>query len=115
MKWDTTGQYAVLRHLWSADGMAQHELGHVLQTCEPTISLALRRLEVMRFVRREKNPANRRERLVFVTEDGRRLRPILASIARDINAAAIKGLSEKQADELKLLLWRVIGNLDVGL
>ena len=94
--------------------MAQHELGHVLQTCEPTISLALRRLEDMRFVRREKNPANRRERLVFVTEDGRRLRPVLASIARDINSAAIKGLSEKQADELKLLLWRVIGNLDVG-
>lgn len=107
----TVGQYVVLRQLWTDDGIAQRQLSLKLGVCEPTIAIALRKLEDIGFVSREKNRKNRREMLVYLTRAGQDIRPVLESASFDVNQMATMGLSREEAVELLSLLRRVATNL----
>src|SRR3546814_9617685 len=84
----TGGQYFVLRQLWTDDGIAQRQLSLKLGVCEPTIAIALRKLEDIGLVSREKNRKNRRELLAYLTRAGQDIRPVLESASFDVNHMA---------------------------
>ena len=107
----TVGQYVVLRQLWTDDGIAQRQLSLKLRVCEPTIAIALRKLEDIGLVIRQKNRKNRREMLVYLTRAGHDIRPVLESASFEVNQLATMGLSTDEAVELLSLLRRVATNL----
>ncbi|MGH6695145.1 MAG: MarR family winged helix-turn-helix transcriptional regulator [Steroidobacteraceae bacterium] len=107
----TTGQLAVLRALWIADGVAQHQLSESLELCEATVAISLRRLEAIGVVRRQTNSLNRRETLVFLTDLGQTLEAAIGWVPRAVNTLALGNFTPAEADTLHDLLLVVHRNL----
>jgi DNA-binding MarR family transcriptional regulator len=107
----SVGQYVILRSLAEHKAVSQHHIGANLRICEPTVALALRKLEDMDLVYREKNSTNRREMLVHLTESGRLARRCLSGTSRELNEAATRGMSPTEVFALFSLLRRAAHNL----
>jgi DNA-binding MarR family transcriptional regulator len=110
----TTGQMAILRALWTVDGVAQHQLSDSLELCQATVAISLQKLEAIGVVRRETNSLNRRETLVFLTHRGRALENAIGEVPRAVNAAALKGFTASEIDTLHQLFLTALRNLDAS-
>ena len=106
------GQWAVLMFLWAGDGQTQRELSRNVAIEDATMVRTLDRMERDDLVRRERNPRDRREIRVFLTEKGRALRDTLVPEAIAGNRSASRRLSEDEQRQLLDLLRRVIGALE---
>lgn len=106
------GQWAVLMFLWAGDGQTQRELSRKVAIEDATMVRTLDRMERDGLVRRERNPCDRREIRVFLTEKGWGLRDTLVPEAITGNRSASRGLSEAEQRQLLDLLRRVIGALE---
>lgn len=103
------GQEFLLSQLWREDGLTQAELVARLGVEAPTVTKAVQRLERTGFVRRE---PGRRQRRVFLTEEGRALRRPVERAWRQADRAVTRGLSDVQRTELADLLRRLtVGDL----
>lgn len=107
----TPGQWYVLKALWHQDGRSQRELSDCVGITQPVILNALRRLEQAGWIRRRRSTADRRSRIVFLTEAGRRLEQDLIHHAIEVNEIAARGMSEAEVALLWDLLKRVKRNL----
>lgn len=106
------GQWAVLMFLWAQDGQTQRELSRNVAIEDATMVRTLDRMERDDLVRRERNPRDRREIRVYLTEKGWGLRDTLVPEAIAGNRTASRGLSEDEQRQLLDLLRRVIGALE---
>ena len=108
------GQWAVLLILWAQDGQSQKQLSRGVAIEEATMVRNLDRMERDGLVRRVRNPRDRREIRVHLTENGQALRDVLVPCAVAGNAEATRSLT---ADEHRLLLdlfRRMLGSLDAS-
>ncbi|HSM20267.1 MAG TPA: MarR family transcriptional regulator, partial [Hyphomicrobiales bacterium] len=78
---------------------------------QPVTLNALRRLEKAGWIRRQRSTTDRRSRIVFLTEAGRRLEQDLIHHAIEVNDIAQKGMSQQEVKLLWNLLKRVKANL----
>ena len=106
----TPGQWYVLKALWHQDGRSQRELSDCVGISQPVILNALRRLERAGWIRRQRSSSDRRSRIVFLTEAGRRLEQDLIHHAIEINEIATQGMSGDEVTLLWDLLMRVKRN-----
>ncbi len=72
----------------------------------------LDRLESKGLIRRERSKTDRRAVEIWLTPQGRELEAPLLKIVTDINQRALKGLTQKQQQELLNALEKVRENLD---
>jgi DNA-binding MarR family transcriptional regulator len=98
-------QASILDHLDEVDAMSMTDLAAHMGVTVATMSLAIDRLERKKFVRRERDGADRRRVLLRVTPAGMRLREaksvldpvrveqVLAQLAPPERAMALKGLT----------------------
>jgi len=107
----TPGQWYVLKVLWHQDGTSQRELSDRVGITQPVILNALRRLERNGWIRRQRSTTDRRSRIVFLTEAGRRLEQDLIHHAIGVNKIATTGMSDEAVTQLWDLLKRVKRNL----
>lgn len=105
------GQLSLLCNLSAENGLAQHVLGARLGISEATVTVAVRRLEVLGLLDRRVNRSNRRETLVFATERGYAVALALGDVAGEIDRVASRGLSPCEIRTLVELLGRVTQNL----
>lgn len=108
------GMWYFLRVLWEEDGLSQRELGRRVTATAPTTVEQLRNMEARSFIRRERTDTDRRKILIFLTEEGKALRPILAPLANQINRDALRGLNEGEVGFLRLVLQKMEDNLAGG-
>lgn len=106
------GQWAVLMFLWAQDGQTQRELSRKVAIEDATMVRTLDRMERDGLVRRERNPRDRRQIKIFLTEKGWALRDTLVPEAIEGNRSASRRLSEDDQRQLLDLLGRVIGALE---
>ncbi|WP_294563513.1 MarR family winged helix-turn-helix transcriptional regulator [uncultured Arthrobacter sp.] len=106
------GQWAVLMFLWAQDGQTQRELSREVAIEDATMVRTLDRMERDGLVRRERNPRDRRQINIFLTEKGWALRDTLVPEAIEGNRSASRRLSEDERRQLLDLLGRVIGALE---
>jgi DNA-binding MarR family transcriptional regulator len=97
-------QASILDHLDAVDPMSMTDLAGHMGVTVATMSLAIDRLERKRYVRRDRDPKDRRRVLLRVTADGVRLREaksvldpvrveqVLAHLSSADRDAALKGL-----------------------
>lgn len=107
----TAGQWRFLRVLWAEDGLSQRELSRRVGMREPTTVVALKSLEKSGYVHRVPNVQDRRITNVFLTQQAKDLEARLIPCVVEVNNMAVEGLSDGEADQLRLLLGRVIDNL----
>jgi citrate synthase len=105
------GHWTFLRILWDKDGLTQRELSYEAGVMEPTTVVALRAMEALGYVTRERRGDNRKSFYVFLTPEGRRLQSRLVPFAEAVNALAIAGLSKEHVSVTRRSLGAMLANL----
>jgi len=105
------GQWFFLCALWEEDGLTQRELSQRVGMMEPTTVTALNGMERAGLVTRVRNAHDRRKVNIFLTDKGRALRGTLEPYAKNLNQAALTGLSPGEAATAVSAIRRMAQNL----
>ena len=90
----TYPQYLVMLLLWEKDGRSDNELGQPLSLDSGTLTPLLKRMEKAGFVTRARDERDERVTRIFLTDDGRRLRPKAEAIPPALLCATELSLNE---------------------
>ncbi|MFE9561951.1 MarR family winged helix-turn-helix transcriptional regulator [Streptomyces sp. NPDC006487] len=102
----TALQYTALTVLERHDGISAAQLARDSFVTAQSMADMVRALESRELIRREPNPANRRERLIVLADPGRRLLAEYAEPARLLEERMVAGLS---AEEIGMLRQALVG------
>lgn len=105
------GHWTFLRILWEKDGLTQRALSYEAGVMEPTTVVALRAMEALGYVTRERRGENRKSFYVFLTPQGRRLQSKLVPFAEEVNALAVAGLAKEHVSITRHSLSAMLNNL----
>lgn len=105
------GHWTFLRILWQRDGITKRELSVEAGVMEPTTVVALRSMEALGYVTLRQLPENRKNVYVFLTPLGKRMKRVLVPLAEEVNAIALRGLSEPQVEATRRALLVMVDNL----
>jgi DNA-binding MarR family transcriptional regulator len=94
------------------DGIQVGELAVRAGVRKQTMAEAVEQLERAGYVERRPNPADRRSRLVFLTERGRHLRPAAAAAGREVEARWGELVGDDKLDALREILVDLLARLD---
>lgn len=108
----TLGQWAVLMFLWVEDGVSQTELSRQVAIEDATMVRSIDRMERDGLVRRQRNPHDRRQLQIFLTDKGRSLRDVLVPCAIAGNEAATHSFAAAEQHQVHDLLRRMIAALE---
>ncbi|MFB7655944.1 MULTISPECIES: MarR family winged helix-turn-helix transcriptional regulator [unclassified Streptomyces] len=105
----TALQYTALTVLERHDGISAAQLARDSFVTAQSMADMIRALESRALIRREPNPANRRERLILLTDSGRRLLAEFAEPARALEERMVADLDTDEVDRFREALnhaWR---------
>ncbi|EMG4784554.1 TPA: MarR family transcriptional regulator [Escherichia coli] len=105
----TKPQYAVMRSIAEHPGIEQVELTEVAVSTKATLAEMLSRMESRNLVRREHDPADKRRRFVFLTEEGEALLNAKKPIGNNVDQAFLARLSEDEREQFTRLVRKMMG------
>lgn len=105
------GHWTFLRILWERDGITQRELSKEAGLMEPTTVVALRAMEELGYIIRERLPENRKNIYVHLTAKGKALKKKLVPLAEEVNALAVQGLKASDVETTRHCLLVMLDNL----
>ena len=105
-------QVPVLSLLKAAGALSQAELARRMQVEQPSMAQLLNRMERDGLVCRVADPADKRSRLISLTEDADRKLPEGKAVLDEASRIALDGFSDDERRQLAGLLARVNTNLD---
>ncbi len=106
----TPFHYLVLCCLWEEDGITTTGIADRLKQLGATLTGVVDRMEERNLVYRERNSADRRVVRIWLTEEGKRLMPILPPLGADTVKKATANISEAEQEIVLKLLDRIIQN-----
>lgn len=106
------GQYPPLLALYERDGLTQAELCAIAGVEQPTMANTLARMQRDGLVQRVPDPVDGRRSRVLLSDRARALRDQLADAARNGNAAATRGLDDRQLAAFLHTLDLMVANLE---
>ncbi|MBQ8207514.1 MAG: MarR family transcriptional regulator [Clostridia bacterium] len=101
----------LLRLLARKDGISQIELVEMTHLSKPTVSLALKKMEEMGFVKRECDEKDARISKVYLTERGKALDEQNFNTLQEIDRFVMRGLSEDEIKKVTEILLKMRENL----
>ena len=107
----TALQYTALTVLERHDGLSAAQLARDSFVTAQSMADMVRALETRGLVRRERNPANRRELLILLTGAGRALLDDLAGPVGELEERMIRDLPSRQVGQFRTTLtdtWRAL-------
>ena len=107
----TSEQWGILMLLWSKDGITQQEISASIAKEKTTVVRLIDNMEKRKFITRKKDKGDRRNNLIYLTEDGIKLREKLVPLAIGELQNALKNLSGQELVTLNSLLLKVYNNL----
>lgn len=108
----TYPQYIVMVVLWEKDGQTVKQLGERLFLASNTLTPLLKRLEKMEYLTRQRDPADERRVLIYLTQQGKALEARARNIPSCIINATGLPLETLQYLQTKMALLR--SNLEVA-
>jgi len=106
----TPQQFTTLARLNREDGITQKELANYLNKDYGSITRSLDGLEKRDWVRREDSSEDRRTKLVFITEQGKKIFNIVLPLQIERNTKLLADVSEKDFEHLVTILSKVRDN-----
>jgi DNA-binding MarR family transcriptional regulator len=100
----TALQYTALTVLERHDGLSAAQLARDSFVTAQSIADLVRSLESRGLIRRERNPRNRRELLILLTEEGRELLGRCAGPVRELEERMVSDLTTHQTEQLRQAL-----------
>lgn len=105
------GQYAYLVRIFENPGIIQEELSDMLKVDRSTVARSVQKLEKSGLIERRFSTDNKKNKLLFVTEEGNRLAHFLLREHCYSEAQAVMGLTSKEQEILENLLSKVRTNI----
>lgn len=105
------GQYAYLVRVFENPGIIQEELSEMLKVDRSTVARSVQKLEKNGLIERTFSSENKKNKMLFVTEEGHRLAQFLLREHRYSEAQAVAGLSAEEQEILESLLSKVRSNI----
>ncbi|QQM39210.1 MarR family winged helix-turn-helix transcriptional regulator [Streptomyces liliifuscus] len=100
----TALQYTSLTVLERHDGLSAAQLARDSFVTAQSVADVIRSLETRGLVRRERNPRNRRELLILLTESGRDVLARHAEPVRELEERMVRDLTAHQTDQFRQAL-----------
>ncbi|GAX49536.1 MarR family winged helix-turn-helix transcriptional regulator [Streptomyces olivochromogenes] len=100
----TALQYTSLTVLERHDGLSAAQLARDSFVTAQSMADLVRSLENRGLIRRERNPHNRRELLILLTDEGRELLARYTDAVRELEERMVRGLSAHQTDQFRQAL-----------
>ncbi|MEU2743736.1 MarR family transcriptional regulator [Streptomyces sp. NPDC007095] len=100
----TALQYTSLTVLERHDGLSAAQLARDSFVTAQSMADLVRSLENRGLIRRERNPRNRRELLILLTDEGRALLARFTDEVRDLEERMVRDLSAHQTDQFRQAL-----------
>ena len=98
-------------YFYDADGCTQDEFVSKIEIDRSNVGRALKKLENLGYIRREKDEEDQRAFRVFLTEKGWSIKDDLIGIRENIKRMFATGMSSKDFNDLTKLLQRADANL----
>ena len=108
----TVEQLQLLKELTVDAGRPQSVLGAVSSKSPANITRILDRLEKKKRIIRRQNPEDRRSSLVFLTEEGERLRAEVFSLFEGLRSELVRGISDESQQVAVLVLGAIKTNIE---
>ena len=105
-------QFLYVVRIYEHPGIIAEQLANLIKVDRTTIARAIQRLEKQGYVRREKDPLNKKIKHLYVTEKGKQIYPFIMRENTYSNDTALKGFSDQEAQQLHDYLVRVRQNID---
>ncbi|MEU1852349.1 MarR family transcriptional regulator [Streptomyces sp. NPDC019990] len=102
----TALQYTALTVLERHDGLSAAQLARDSFVTAQSIADLVRSLDSRGLVRRERNPRNRRELLILLTDDGRELLARYAGPVRELEERMVHDLTARQTEQFREALTK---------
>jgi DNA-binding MarR family transcriptional regulator len=106
------GHWTFLRILWRTDGVTQRQLSEQAGVTEPSTVTALKAMEQLGYITRQKMPGNNKQIRVFLTTKGMGLRSLIVPCAEEVNRIVIAGIAPDDLAATRRTLLAVIENLN---
>jgi DNA-binding MarR family transcriptional regulator len=94
------GQVPFLMILYKEDGLNQEEITERLYVDKATTGRAIKKLAEEGYVKRKKNPNDKRAYQVFLTKKGKKMNPILRKVLRNWTSVLSSGFTKKEKEKL---------------
>ena len=105
------GHWTFLRILWESDGLTQRELSERAGVVEPTTFAALKAMEKLGYITRQRMPGNKKKVHIHLTPAGAALKAKLVPLAEEVNAIAMAGVDPEHIAITRATLLAMIRNL----
>ena len=105
-------QGRILYVLWQQDGITISTLSARTSLANTTLTAMLDRMEKLGLIVRKPDPADRRSRLIALTEKARSLQDDYNNISQQMNEMYYAGFSEEEIVVFEGYLQRVLNNLE---
>jgi DNA-binding MarR family transcriptional regulator len=107
----TSAQWRAMAQLSRNDGLTQVALAHILEIEPMSVCRLVDRMEAGGFVVRRPDPADKRAKLVYLTQRSRDLLDVMKAVAAEVYEDAFAGFEEDERLRLVGTLNRINANL----
>jgi DNA-binding MarR family transcriptional regulator len=107
----TSDQYSFLVQLWDRNGLPQGVLADTIAKDKTTMARLAAGLEAIGLIVRLPSPNDARERLIFLTDKGKRMMDEATGLVREILSEAQQGIDAAELDVCRDVLRRAFLNL----
>jgi DNA-binding MarR family transcriptional regulator len=107
----TSAQWRAMAQLSRSDGLTQVALAHLLEIEPMSVCRLVDRMEAGGFVTRQPDPADKRAKLVYLTEKSRALLDIIRVVAMEVYEDAFAGFDDEDRLRLVGALNKINANL----
>ena len=108
----TAEQWKIFIALWNTDGMTQQELAESSFKSKASMTKMIDRLESRKLVTRQLAPEDRRQKRIYLSSKSSTELHTLTAFAQQNLAQAEQGLSKEELRTFKLVLKRIITNME---
>ncbi|MFP4006249.1 MAG: MarR family winged helix-turn-helix transcriptional regulator [Candidatus Hadarchaeia archaeon] len=94
------------------DGVTQKEILEDLPISKSTMSKIINNMSQKGYLRKEKDPEDRRATLIYLTEKGKKTEKAIREIDTRVEKIMLKGFSKEEKERLSGYLERLLENLE---
>lgn len=107
------GELPILARLTKrGDGITQREMLGNLPITKSTVSKTINNLVQKGYLRKEKDPEDKRATKIYLTEKGERAGDTIKEIDEKVEKIMLKGLNEREEEDLIKYLKKLLKNLE---
>lgn len=107
----TAEQWTILANLWQHNGQTQQSLADLSNKNKASITHLVDNLEKRKLVERKADDTDRRNKKIFLTDEGRALQEELSKIVKKTTKKATEGIDKKELKTARKVLKKMVENL----